>query len=285
MKNLPFALLSLSLSLFALAGCRPNEAQPVGAEELAIGGLEDDAEASQASLDASELAIGGSAFAFGGDAGCTATVTGADEIAVCSRTVPGTRTVAWSCTAPNGSSVSGAATVVTTVIDDSACPSVAIRHDVSFSRLRAAGDITAELEGTSQVDLVLDSANRTAQRTVALDVTRRVHRNDDLIRDQRLTGERVADLAANAIGPADDTRTVNGNVTVEFLLTDAQLDIGATDLLWRRECCHPVGGRIDWLFSGENEGSGSLRFGPTCGLALRADDSEVTLHPCPNFAN
>ena len=281
MKTLSLAL----LSIVALAGCRPNEAEPVGAEQMAIEGLEDDAEASQASLDASEIALEGPALAFAGDAGCTATVTGTNEIAVCSRTVPGTRTVAWSCTAPNGNSVSGTATVVTTVIDDSACPNVAVRHDVSFARVRAAGNITAELEGTSQVDLVLDVDNRTAQRTVALDVTRRVHRNEDLIRDQHLTGERIADLAANAAGPADDTRTVNGNATVEFLLAGAQLDIGATDLLWRRACCHPVGGRIDWLFSGENDGSGSLRFGPTCGRALRADDSEVTLPPCPAFAN
>lgn len=282
MKTLPVAFLCLAA---LVGGCqKDDEAEPTSSESMALDGLDDDSEASQASMDASELALGGGpAAAFGAEAGCTATVTGTDQIAVCSRTVPGTRTATWSCTGPNGNGVSGTATVVTTVIDDSSCPDVAIRHAVTFSRVRSFADVTAELEGTAQVDLVLDSANRTAQRTVALDATRQVHRGEDLVRNQHITGERVADLAANAPGPQDDTRTVNGNVTIEFLLAGAQLDVGATDLFWERSCCHPVAGRIDWLFSGSDEGSGSLRFGPTCGTALRANDTVVTLHPCPVF--
>lgn len=278
-----FAPLALCL-VTALAGCgQKNDSEPVNAESMAIDGLEDDTEASQSAIDASELAIGGPALAFGGDASCTGTVTGTDEIAVCSRNVPGTRTVAWSCTGPNGNGVSGTATVVTTVLDDTDCPNVTVRHDVTFSRHRQAGSLSADLAGTAQVTLVLDSANRTAQRTVTLDVTRQVENAGTLIRDQHLTGERVADLAANGAGPADDTRTVNGNAQIEFLLRGSQLDVGATDLLWNRGCCHPVGGRIDWVLSGTDEGSGSLRFGPACGEALRADDSAVTLPACPIF--
>ena len=280
MKTLTLSLCLVSL----LAGCRPaEEAEPSSAESMAIEGFEDDAEASQASLDASEMALGGGP-AFGGPDGptCSASVTGTDVIDVCGRTIPGSRTVSWSCTGADAS-VSGTATVLTTVVDATACPSVAIRHDVTFSRTRTAGLLSGVLEGDATVDLVLDADNRTAQRTVALDVTRRVHRDEELIRDQHLTGERVADFAANGIGPEDDTRTVNGSATIEFLLAQSQLDVGATDLLWQRGCCHPVGGRIDWVFSGERTGSGSLEFGPSCGTAQREDDSTVTLRPCPLF--
>lgn len=279
-------LAALALCLAAsLTGCGPkNDSEPINEESMAIDGLEDDTEATQSAMDASELAIGGPALAFGGgDGSCTGTVTGTAEIAVCSRSVPSTRTVTWSCTGPNGNGVSGTATVTTTVLDDSDCPNVTVRHDVAFSRHRQAGTLSADLAGTAQVTLVLDSANRTAQRTVALDVTRQVENAGNLIRDQHLTGERVADLAANGAGPADDTRTVNGNTQIEFLLRGSELDVGATNLFWNRGCCHPVGGRIDWVLSGTDEGSGSLRFGPACGEALRADDSAVTLPACPTF--
>lgn len=277
--------LCLSASLAApLAGCGPkNDSEPVNAESMAVDGFEDDTEATQSAMDASELALGGPALAFGGSGSCTGTVTGTAEIAVCSRSIPSTRSVSWSCTGPNGNGVSGTATVNTTVLDDSDCPNVSIRHDVTFSRHRQAGTLTADLAGTAQVTLVLDSANHTAQRTVTLDVTRQVENAGTLIRDQHLTGERVADLAANGAGPADDTRTVNGTTQIEFLLRGSELDVGATNLLWNRGCCHPVGGRIDWVLSGTDEGSGSLRFGPACGEALRADDSPVTLPACPTF--
>lgn len=280
-----FAALSLCLAAAAAAGCGPKESEPVNAESMAIDGLDDDTEASESAFDASELALGGPALAFGGNAGgsCTGAVTGSDEIAVCSRTVPGTRTVTWSCTGANGNGVSGTATVVTTVVDDTDCPNVAIRHDVTFARTRTFADVVAELSGTAQVDLVLDSANRTAERTIVLDVDREVRRGENVVRDQGLTGTRVADIALNGAGPADDTRTVNGNLAIEFRLRGSQLDIGATDLLRTRACCHPVGGRIDWVLSGTDEGSGSLRFGPVCGEALRADDTPVTLRPCPIF--
>ncbi len=267
-----------------LAGCRPEEAEPVGAEQMALEGLEDDTEATQASLDASESAIEGPASAFGDAPGCSATVAGTDVISVCSREIPATRTVSWSCAGAGGNSVTGTATVVTTILDDTACPSVQVRHDVTFARTRAAGDVSAALEGTSQVTFTLDALNRTARRDVTLDVTRRVHRDASLVRDQRLTGERRADLAANAEGPEDDTRTVNGNATVEFLLRGAQLDVGATDLLWRCACCHPVGGRIDWILDGpDHDRAGSIEFGPACGQAVRENGGDVELRACPLF--
>lgn len=276
--------LMLLAALAALAGCNREKE---GETSLLLAGLEDDEEAFAATLDASEAAIAGpAAFAPGSSAasfaGCSGTVTGTNMIAVCSRNVPGNRTIDWSCTGDNGGTIAGSASIATTVLDDTDCPNVTIQHQVAFDRTATFGVHEANLAGTSTVTLTLDSANRSAQRTVVANLTRQVTRDGELVRDQELTGSRVADLEANGAGPDDDTRTVNGSAQVEFNLAEATLDLTATDLLWQRGCCHPIGGTLGYEFGGSRSGAGTVAFGPACGDAT--DDGEpLDLRPCPQF--
>ena len=267
----------------AMAGCKKEKEAPDFVLDQA---LEDDNEAFGSTLDASEAAIEGpSSFAPDSGssfAGCTGTISGTDVIAVCARNVPSNRSITWSCTGVNGNGVVGSASIMTTVVDDTDCPNVTIDHDITFLRTWTAGNYRGELTGTSSVRMILDVMNRSAQRSVTANMIRQVFRDDEMIRDQELTGTRVADLQANGPGLADDTRTVDGGAMIEFKLADAELELAGTDVLWTRDCCHPVGGSVVYAFSGDWTGDGTITFGPTCGEATD-DGEDFGLRACLSF--
>lgn len=270
-------LLALAF-LAATAGCALERTSAEDFESELTDSL---ADSLRAVSDASEAAVVGPNVSGADSTGCDATTQVIATQPLCMLTYASQVHVNWACVGPNGSGASGNAEVSTTLVPNM-CPvsEVDATQSLTLGRQWRLGGIVATLAGTADLSWTASVGAAVATKTVSVDVVHQVSRGDEVLRDQHVTGTRTIARDENGIGPADDTRVVDGTLAVEFEIAGVHADVTETDLTFRRGCCHPVSGTLGYALTGEEERSGSILFGPACGAAETDGGRVLDLAPC-----
>lgn len=239
------------------------------------------ADSLRAVSDASDAGTIGPGFAGGDAPGCDATTQIQASQPLCLTTYPSQVRVTWSCVGANGNGASGTADVSTTLVPD-ACPVTELNgtQSLTLERRWQLGDVVATLNGTAGLSWLHTVGYPARPRSVTVDLDHRVARRDEVLRHQLVAGTRTVALDENGLGEADDTRVVDGELDVDFVLAEVHADVTETDLTFRRGCCHPISGALSYTLTGAEERSGSIVFGPTCGAAETDEGRPLELAPC-----
>jgi hypothetical protein len=219
----------------------------------------------------------------------TVSGTGCDGIAeilatapLCSAEYASQVLVTWSCVGPSGNGLTGTADVDTDAEPDACPPSeLGVAQSFTIHREWKLDRLLASLDGASQLAWTNGFGQAADQKSMTVDLDHKLFRGGDLLRHQALAGTRSIAIDENGPGDADDAKVVDGVMSVEFVLAGVHAEVTETDLTFRRGCCHPLSGTMDYVLTGEASRAGSIAFGPACGSAKTSSGRALDLAPCP----
>lgn len=270
--------LAIAFVVVASSGCEPERVTQEDFESELTDSL---ADSLRAVSDASDAGTVGPGFGGGGTPGCDAATQIQATAPLCLITYPSQVRVTWSCVGANGNGASGTADVSTTLVPD-ACPvsEVDATQSLDLARRWQLGDVVATLTGTAGLSWTSSVGDIARSKSITVDLDHRVARGENVLRHQLVSGTRTVVVDENGIGQADDTRVVDGELDIDFVLSEVHAEVTETDLTFRRGCCHPISGTLRYTLTGAEERDGSVVFGPACGAAETEEGRPLELAPC-----